>query len=237
MIFNGVCEMKQEQIEELRRLAEAATPGEWTVWAEKTPNKSDAIAEFAYQVENTENFSGTTWLLNANGVCPASTGCGATSEANAAYIAAANPAVILEILDSLERAEKALEAKTYQDRVKAVHGPLFDGDPTDVAERRDRFFEEAAETAQAFGMAEEDAIALVRYTFGRPVGEPKLEVGSAKLTLTSLCVEAGLDLQECAEADLEKLQRPETIARIRAKRATRHGRGPLPGLSPEGATS
>ncbi len=32
---------------------------------------------------------------------------------------------------------------------------------------------------------------------------------------------------ECAEADLEKLQRPETIARIRAKRATRHGRGPL----------
>lgn len=35
------------------------------------------------------------------------------------------------------------------------------------------------------------------------------------------------------EADLVKLQQPETIARIRAKRATRHGRGPLPGLDPE----
>lgn len=121
---------------------------------------------------------------------------------------------------------------TYQDRVKAAHVALFDGDPTDLSERRDRFFEEAAETVQAFGMTEDDAIALVRYTFSRPVGEPRLEVGAAKLTLTSLCVEASLDLMECAEAELAKLVKPETIARIRAKRATRHGRGPLPGFSP-----
>ncbi len=134
-----------------------------------------------------------------------------------------------------EAVEARRLALDFQARVQNVHGPLFDGDPTDVPERRDRFFEEATETVQAFGMTEEDAIALVRYTFSRPVGDPKLEVGSAALTLASLCVEAGIDMMECAEADLAKLQRPETIARIRAKRLTRHGRGSLPGLSPERA--
>lgn len=118
----------------------------------------------------------------------------------------------------------------YQDRVASVHGPLFDGDPTDVEERRARFFEEANEACQALGMTREEARQLVDYTYDRPVGEPAKEVGAAMLTLTSLCVVADLDLMACAEADLEKLQRPETIARIRAKRSTRHGRGPLPGL-------
>jgi hypothetical protein len=120
----------------------------------------------------------------------------------------------------------------YQDRVAAVHRPLFDGDPTDIAERRDRNFEEGIETAQAFGMTREEAIALVEYTFSRPVGDPMKELGSQILTAFSLAVEAGIDAMAAAEADLEKLQRPETIARIRAKRATRHGRGPLPGLDP-----
>ncbi|KQY45608.1 hypothetical protein ASD46_09290 [Rhizobium sp. Root491] len=121
----------------------------------------------------------------------------------------------------------------FQQRVEAAHRALFHDDPTDVEERRARFWEEAGETVQAFGMTEEDAIELVRYTWSRAKGEPAKEIGAAMLTLASLCVVAGYDLSECAEADLEKLQRPETIARIRAKRSTRHGRGPLPGFDPE----
>lgn len=121
--------------------------------------------------------------------------------------------------------------ESYQQRVKAACAVLFEGDPTDVAERRDRFAEEALETCQAFGMTGEDMHALVDYTFGRPVGEAAKEIGAAMTTLASLCVYAGGDLMACAEADLAKLQQPETIARIRAKRATRHGRGSLPGLS------
>ncbi len=120
----------------------------------------------------------------------------------------------------------------WQQRVEAAHHALFHDDPTDVEERRARFWEEAGETVQAFGMTEEDAIELVRYTWSRAKGEPAKEIGAAMLTLTSLCVAAGYNLSECAEADLEKLQRPETIARIRAKRSTRHGRGPLPGFDP-----
>lgn len=123
-------------------------------------------------------------------------------------------------------------AETYQERVAAAHHALFHDDPTDVAERLARFFEEVNEACQAFGMSREDAHKLVDYTYNRPVGDPAKEIGAAMLTLASLSVVAGLDLAACAEADLEKLQRPETVARIRAKRSTRHGRGPLPGFDP-----
>jgi hypothetical protein len=81
-------------------------------------------------------------------------------------------------------------------------------------------------------MTTEDMHKIVDYSGNRPVGEPAKEIGAAMVTLASLCVIAGFDLMACAEADLEKLQRPETIDRIRAKRATRHGRGPLPGFDP-----
>jgi len=124
----------------------------------------------------------------------------------------------------------------YQDRVAEAHHALFHDDPTDIEERRARFAEEVNETLQAFGMSREDMHELVDYTWDRPVGEPSKEIGAAFLTLTSLCVVAGYDLAACGEADLEKLQRPETIARIRAKRATRHGRGPLPGFDPNATT-
>ncbi|WP_244475506.1 hypothetical protein [Rhizobium sp. Leaf311] len=121
---------------------------------------------------------------------------------------------------------------SYQSRVEAAHYALFHDDPTDIAERNARCFEESIETAQAFGMTEDEAIALVKYTFSRPVGDPAKEIGAKVLTAFSLGVIANIDVMAAAEADLEKLQRPETIERIRAKRATRHGRGPLPGFDP-----
>jgi hypothetical protein len=129
-----------------------------------------------------------------------------------------------------------VEAPTFQDRVAKAHVALFDGDPTDLIERRDRFVEEANEVGQVLGMTREEAHQLVDYTYGRPVGEPEKEIGAAMVTLASICVVGGWNMQACAEADLAKLRTPETIARIRAKRATRHGRGPLPGLSPASIT-
>lgn len=125
----------------------------------------------------------------------------------------------------------------YQDRVAQAHHALFHDDPTDVAERLARYAEETNEVLQAFGMSREYMHRLIDYTCDRPAGEPAKEIGAALLTLTSLCVVAGYDVMACAEADLEKLQRPETIARIRAKRSTRHGRGPLPGIDPAALTS
>ena len=121
--------------------------------------------------------------------------------------------------------------KSFQDRVADAHHAIFDDDPTDLTERRDRFYEEATETAQALGMTADEAHQLVEYTFGRPPGDVRKEIGAAALTLASICVVGGWDMQACAEADLAALQTPEKIAKVRAKRATRHGRGPLPGIA------
>lgn len=122
------------------------------------------------------------------------------------------------------------QGMAFQDRVEEAHVALFHDDPTDLAERRDRFYEEATETVQALDMTEDEAHQLVSYTFNRAPGDVRKEIGAAALTLASLCVVGGWDMMACAEADLAALVTPEKIAKVRAKRATRHGRGPLPGI-------
>lgn len=89
----------------IEKAMEGVTPGPWEVWEEKTPTKSDAIAEMAYQVENSDPFAEAVYLLNANGRCPATTGCGPTSAANAAYIAACSPDRMREVLAAARKAE------------------------------------------------------------------------------------------------------------------------------------
>jgi hypothetical protein len=133
---------------------------------------------------------------------------------------------------TLEPSDAEVEREPFQDRVAAAHVALFHDDPTDIAERRDRFGEEANELQQALGQTREEAHRLVDYTYDRPAGEVQKEIGAAALTLASLCVEGGWNMMACAEADLAALQTPEKIAKVRAKRATRHGRGSLPGLDP-----
>ena len=99
-------------IEAIEKAIEHATPGVWDIWEERTPTKADAIAEMAYQVENTEPFSGAVFLLNADGKCPAATGCGQTSAANAKYIAACSPDRMREVLDELYALREALRPST-----------------------------------------------------------------------------------------------------------------------------
>lgn len=118
----------------------------------------------------------------------------------------------------------------FQSRVAKAHDALFHDDPTDIAERRDRFGEESNELQQALGQTREAAHQLVDYTYDRPIGDVEKEIGAATLTLASLCVIGGWDMMACAEDDLSALQTPQKIAKVRAKRATRHGRSPLPGL-------
>lgn len=93
-------------LEHLERVALAATAGPWDVWAERTETKEEAIAELTAQVNLTVDFCGAVYLLNANGKCPATTGCGPTSAANAAFIAAANPQTVLALLDEIDALRK-----------------------------------------------------------------------------------------------------------------------------------
>lgn len=69
-------------------MGDGSTPTPWDVWREPTETREAAIAELTAQVEATEPFAGSVWLLNAGGKCPATTGCGPTSEANARRIVA-----------------------------------------------------------------------------------------------------------------------------------------------------
>ena len=94
-----------ERIELIEMAMDGVTPGRWEVWEEQTPTKAEAIAEMAYQVENSDPFVEVVYLLNADGKCPATTGCGPTSAANAAYISACSPDRMRLILAEARKAE------------------------------------------------------------------------------------------------------------------------------------
>ncbi|PZP49817.1 MAG: hypothetical protein DI595_12735 [Agrobacterium fabrum] len=96
-------------VDEIKKALEGVTPGPWEVYSEKVADKAAAIAESAYQVEHTEPFAGKIFMLNGGGKCPALTGCGPYSEANARYIAAVNPAVITELIYTVERLQRENE--------------------------------------------------------------------------------------------------------------------------------
>lgn len=84
-------------------------------------------------------------------------------------------------------------------------------------ERNQRFIEEALELVQSTGMTEAQAHAAVSYVFSRPVGEPTQEVGGVMVTLAALCSAHSMDLMECAEEEIERVNTDEVIEKIRAK--------------------
>lgn len=97
----------------------------------------------------------------------------------------------------------------------------------DRAERNHRFYEEATELVQSGGMSREDAHALVDYTFDRPIGEPKQEVGGTMVTLAAWCLAHDINMHECADAELKRINVPEMIEKIRAKQLAKPKFGPL----------
>lgn len=108
----------------------------------------------------------------------------------------------------------------------ACFGPEISSDKT---ERNHRFLEETLELVQATGCTEDDAHALVRYVYGRPVGEPGQEVGGVMVTLAALCLAQQLDMHLEAAKELARiwLKVPE----IRAKHDRKPRGSALPGAS------
>lgn len=137
----------------------------------------------------------------------------------------------IESLIALSAREAGGTVNRFQNRVVAHLRHVCDevDDPTDLPERRDRFAEEALELFQSLGGTHAAALALVGYVFGRPAGQPRQEFGGAMTTLAGLAAYAGEDLVVCGEAELARTWDAAVVAKIRRKRANRHGRGPLPG--------
>lgn len=81
---------------ELRRLAEAATPGQWVTEDEDISIGGNVIGVYVAHEDG-----GRIGQAFANCLVPTDEKC----RANAAFIAAANPAVVLSLLDECEKAE------------------------------------------------------------------------------------------------------------------------------------
>jgi len=97
----------------------------------------------------------------------------------------------------------------------------------DPIERGHRFFEEAAELAQAAGISRHDAMVLVDYVYSRPVGEIKQETGGVLVTLAILAASRKIDLLACGETELARVIELKPI--IAAKQAAKAHGTPLPG--------
>lgn len=98
--------------EELRRLATEATPGPWTIHTEEVCSPIVAAMELSKLVHGSVFVPVLPMVVGSNGLATAVTGCGPTSVANAAYIAAASPDVVLALIDRLAEVEK--DAARYQ---------------------------------------------------------------------------------------------------------------------------
>lgn len=95
------------------------------------------------------------------------------------------------------------------------------GTLTNKRERAFRFLEEALELFQSMDCTAEEAQELVTYVFGRPVGDPYQEVGGVTTTLAALCCAADINLGMAAQDELIRVNSPEVMDKIRAKRAGR----------------
>lgn len=116
----------------------------------------------------------------------------------------------------------------FQERARdwlyACFGPKISADKV---ERNHRFLEEAIELVQATGCTASEAHQLVDYVFGRPVGEPKQEVGGVMVTLAALCLANDMDMMREGEVELERVW--GKVEQIRAKQLLKPKHSPLPG--------
>lgn len=108
----------------------------------------------------------------------------------------------------------------FQERVAAWVVDAFGRQVAfDPQERAMRLLEEALELAQAAGLRKLQALALVEYVYGRPLGLVAQEVGGVMVTLAALCSAFYLDLGRCASDELAR-----AIAHTREIRAKQAGK-------------
>lgn len=103
----------------------------------------------------------------------------------------------------------------------------------DKVERNHRFLEEALELVQSAGMTVSEAVQLVVYVYGRPMGAVDREVGGVMITLISLCLAHRIDC--FAELGREMVSVWQRIDAIRAKQAAKPKHSPLPQATAQSA--
>ena len=121
--------------------------------------------------------------------------------------------------------------RDFQERVSRWIVKCFpDNICTSKKERAQRFLEEALELAQAEGISRDNATEMVAYVYGRRAGQTSQEVGGVMNTIAALCWNAGIDLEDAAMAEMERVERPEIIEKIRAKHKAKTALGGITGV-------
>lgn len=112
-----------------------------------------------------------------------------------------------------------MRIRTLQDRCAAWLEKVLPDQVADVKTRAARFLEEAAEAAQAAGLEQEDAYRVVELVYDRPRGEMAQELGGSMNTLCALATAAGIDLQIAAYDEINRMETPEIIDKVRRRQA------------------
>lgn len=115
----------------------------------------------------------------------------------------------------------------FQREVRRWYERLFKGTPYEHNTKTlaFRFFEEASELVQSAGMTYEEAQRQLKYVFGRPVGEPRQEVGGTVITLQHLATALEVDIEDAAIEELDRISTPEMMAKIYAKQQFKNDNG------------
>jgi hypothetical protein len=117
----------------------------------------------------------------------------------------------------------------YQARVGAWMRDVFSAGGADLRTRIDRFLEEAFELAQSLDYDPGRILPIRDYVYGRPIGDPKQEMGGVMVTLAALAGAADIDMDEEGERELTRIHLPEVKAKIMAKQASKNAlHTPLP---------
>lgn len=101
------------------------------------------------------------------------------------------------------------------------------------AERAARVLEEAAELAQAEGVTPEWARRIVERCYSRPKGVAAQELAQLMVVVLGHSAAAGIDVEAVTIAEIERIEQPAVIARIRLKQAEKAADGTGVGLTTE----
>ena len=122
--------------------------------------------------------------------------------------------------------------RTFQTRVRQWMLKVFPPEViADKKERAYRLLEEVYELVQAIGVTKEECIEQLNYTYSRPVGEARNELGGVMLCIASVADCIDTDMEYEAELELRRVSTPEMIAKIQTKQASKPHCSPLPGIT------
>lgn len=124
--------------------------------------------------------------------------CRCDNELLAEYIAAADPRVVLELLEGSmpEKESRDGRQRDLMSWAMSVFGDMPGFETDSIDERLERFFEESVELAQALGMPEARALKVLSYVYARPKGDGPKEAGATAVTLAMLAETMGISLHD-----------------------------------------